>query len=174
MSRTEKLFKEIRKMPLFQQVIPMEASIGWPITIRKNGKVYAKFPFFGQKSTGNGEWDLTPPFATITFDWSNFIPVEYINLRFQNPAPELTWQGTIGVFPHSAIKQRMNTSEYKQKRQELFVMYDELFQALATGKSSKSKDREFSQLFSLLIEEPLIPYYRVIGKKFIDHFLIEI
>lgn len=175
MSHTEHLLQEIRKMPLFQQVIPMEAGVGFPIPIRRNSKVYAKFLFFGQKATGKpGEWSLTPPFAAITFDWSSYIPVEYINFHFQNPAPELDWHGQAGIFPHDAIKQQMNPAEYKQKRQELLVMYDSLFQALATGKSrTKAQDKEFSQLFSLLIEQPLIPYYQAIGKKFIDRFLVQ-
>jgi hypothetical protein len=173
MSRTEQLFKDIRKMPLFQQLIPMEAGVGWPIPQRRNGKLYIKLPFFGQTPTQEkGKIALLPPFSTITISWSNFIPVEYIDLRYSNPAPELNWQEQVGIFPHRGVQQ-MTVETYKQKRRDLLAMYDDLFNTLADGGSrTTEQDAEFSQLFSLLIEPPLIPYYRVLGKKFCDRFLI--
>jgi hypothetical protein len=174
-SRTESLFKGIRNMPLFKQLIPMESGIGWPIPVRRDGKVYLKFLFFGQSSTGEkGKIALTPPFATLTLNWANAVPVEYIDLRFQNPAPDLIWEGQVGIFPHQAVE-RIPINTYIQKRQELFALYDDLFNALAKGDSrTADQDAEFAHLFSTLLESPLIPYYRAIAPKFIDRFLIQI
>lgn len=172
MNRTEESLKHIRKMPLFQQLIPMEAGVGWPIPLRRNGKLYVKLPFFGQVPTGEkGKIALYPPFATITLNWSSFVAVEYVDLRFQNPASELDWETQVGTFPHPAVKQ-MTVEEYKQKRRELLAMYDGLLDTLARGGSrSPDQDTEFSHLFSTLLEPPLIPYYRVLGEKFIARFL---
>ena len=88
LGKTEQLMKDVRKMSIFHQLIPIEAGIGWPIPLRKEGKVYVTLPFYGLSTQKEqGQTLLSPPFATLTIDWSNQIPVEYVNLRFRNPAP---------------------------------------------------------------------------------------
>jgi hypothetical protein len=173
MSRTEQLVKDIRKLPIFQQLIPMEAGIGWPIPVRKEGQLYVKLLFFGQsRAEGRQGVALFPPLATMTLNWKNGVVVEYVNLRFQNPAPELNWQDRAGIFPHLAVKQ-MSVSEYKQKRQELYAMYDSLLDTLDRGGSrSPEEDRKFAELFTMLLEPSLTPYYRAIAGKFVDSFLL--
>ncbi|MGL6342801.1 MAG: hypothetical protein ACRC80_27135, partial [Waterburya sp.] len=170
--QTEKLLKNIRKTPLFMQLIPQEAGVGLPIPLRRNNKVYALLPCFGFKPVEKGKTLLFPPFAKITVQWSNQLPVEYVNLHFNNPAPELQWSGEIGTYPHDAVAE-MTIGEYKAKRQELMQMYDEMFAALenSSGLSPDFK-QQFSDLFSTLIEPPLIPYYQVFGEKFCQNFLV--
>ena len=178
-SRTKDFVKDIRTMPLFQQVIPMEAAVGWPIPKRKAGKLYVKFPFFGQVKMTTEEkarFNLFPPFAMMTFDWQTLGLVEYIDFRFSNPDPELQWEGKapIGIFPHPAIAKQMSIENYIQKRHELYAMYDRLFNVLENGSSqSPEEDSAFSHLFSLLLEPPLLPYYRALGGRFLEHFWVE-
>jgi hypothetical protein len=169
--QTEKLLKNIRKTPLFMQLIPQEAGIGLPVPLRRNNKVYAILLCFGFNAIEKGQTRLFPPFAEITVQWSNQLPVEYINLHFNNPAPELQWSGEIGTFPHDAVA-GITIGEYQVKRKELLLMYDEMFTALenAGGLSSDFK-QQFRDLFSTLIEPALIPYYRVFGAKFCERFL---
>ena len=175
--KTEKLLKNVRKSPLFMQLIPQEAGIGLPIPLRKKigeeMKVYAILPCFGFNPVEKGKTELFPPFAKITLQWSNQVPVEYVNLRFSDPAPELQlqWSGEIGTYPHDAVA-GMTIGEYKAKRRELMQMYDEMFTALEDNSSlSQEWKQQFSNLFSTLIEPSLIPYYRVFGAKFCDRFL---
>lgn len=176
LSQTEKLLKNIRKTPLFMQLIPQEAGIGLPIPLRRKideeMKVYAILPCFGFNPVEKGRTKLFPPFAKITVQWSNKVPVEYVNLHFNNPAPkELHWSGEIGTYPHDAVA-GMTIGEYKTKRRELMQMYDEMFTALENNSSlSQEWKQQFSSLFSTLIEPSLIPYYRVFGAKFCDRFL---
>lgn len=171
LSKTEKLLQNIRKTPLFMQLIPQEAGIGLPIPLRRNQKVYAILPCFGFKPIEKGKTILFPPIAKVTVQWSNQLPVKYVNLKFDNPASELQWSGEIGIYPHDAVA-GMTIGEYKAKRRELLQMYDEMFTALenSSGLSSDFK-QEFSELFSTLLEPPLIPYYRVFGTKFCERFL---
>ena len=179
MSRTENFVQDIRKMPLFKQVVPMEAAVGWPIPRRKVGDLYVKFPLFGQAKITKDEkvnLNLFPPFAMMTFNWQTLRLVEYIDFCFRSPDPELKWQGeiSIGTFPHPAISKQMSVEDYMKKRHELYVMYDHLFDVLANGKSQTSEeDSAFSYLFSLMLEPPLVPYYRVLGGKFLKHFWIK-
>lgn len=169
-SKTEKLMQKIRKTPLFQQVIPMEAGIGWTMPLRRNGKVYAIVPFFSFKSAQTTT--LFPPFATLTVDWATSVPVEYVNFRFRAPATDLDWNQVAGSFPHPAVAQ-LRRSEYLEKRQSLLLLYDEMFDHLAQG--TPFRDRwveQFSTLLRLLMEPALEPYYRAIAPKFFDRFLI--
>lgn len=172
LGKTEELLQSIRQTPVFRQLIPLEAGIGLPIPLRKEGKVYAILPCFGFAPTAQkGQTKIFPPFATITVNWANQVPVEYVNLRFRNLAPELQWEGEIGIFPHPSVA-KMTLSEYKEKRRELLAMYDEMFKMLGsdTGFSSEWIDR-FSVLLRTLLEPSLEPYYRVLGAKFCDRFL---
>ena len=171
-SRTELLMKEVRKMPFYRQMIPQEAGIGWPMPLRKEGKVYITLPFFGFSPTAEaGNTKLYPPFAIATLDWSNQVPVEYVNLRFRNPAPELDWTKQVGTFPHEAIAQK-TVEEYRQLRRELLAMYDRMFDLLAQ-KSPLSPEwsQRFAELLNLLIEPALKPYYLALNPKFFNRFL---
>jgi len=170
LGKTEKLMQDVRKMPLFHQVIPLEAAIGWPIPLRKEGKVYVTLPFYGC-TPQKGQTLLFPPFSTLTLNWANLMPVEYVNLRFRNPAPNLNWEGQIGTFPHEAIAQ-ITRGEYLEKRRELLAMYDEMFVMLIEGVSFSTDwyDR-FNEQLRLLIEPALEPYYRALAPKFCDRFL---
>ena len=170
--KTEELLLKIRQTPLFRQLIPQEAGIGFPIPLRKEGKVYAILPCFGFTPTAQkGQTAIFPPFATITINWANQFPVEYVNFSFRNPAPELQWSGQIGTFPHPAVA-NMTVEKYKEKRHELLTMYDQMFAALEQGTSFSPEwiDR-FGELLSTLLESSLKPYYRVLGAKFCARFL---
>jgi len=171
---TEQVMKNIRKMPVFRQLIPQEAGIGWPIPLRKENRVYVTFLCFGESP--NAERNLTilyPPVATLTLDWSTQVPVEYVSLRYANPWPEGQWDGQIGTFPHAAIA-HMTVGEYKTRRGDLLSLYDEMFNKLAENQpfSSEWKAR-FSNLLRLLMEPALEPYYRILGRKFFERFLEE-
>lgn len=168
LGRTEKLLKDIRNMSIARQLIPMEASTGWSIPLHKECKVYLTVPFFSTNRNSEGKIILFPPFATITVDWKNQVPVEYVDLRFKNPAPELSWTEPAGTFPHAAIS-RMKVKEYEHKRRELLSMYDEMLESLEqNGFFDRQLTERFQKLLGLLLEPPLKPYYRALDPKFFD------
>jgi hypothetical protein len=171
-SRTELLIKGVRKMTFFRQLVPQEAGVGWPIPLRKEGKIYVTLPFFGFSPTAEaGRTQLYPPLAIATLDWSNQLLVEYVNLRFRPPAPELDWTKQVGTFPHPGISQ-MTVREYRQLRQELLSMYDQMFDLLGQNNPlSPEWSQRFSDLLNTLVEPPLIPYYRALNPKFFARFL---
>ena len=116
---------------------------------------------------------MTAPRITSsnTSSRSNRVPVEYQNLRFRNPWPEGDWTARVGTFPHPAVAQ-MKVSEYRRKREELYAMYDEMFEKLAGGgEFSAEWTARFTELLRLLVEPSLEPYYRALGPKFFDRFL---
>lgn len=170
--RMEDVIRSIRKMPMYRQLIPLEAGVGWPIPLRRNKKVYITFPFFGQTYDQNTHQTiLYPPFATITLDWSNQAPVEYINLRFRNLWPEGHWEERAGIFPHTAVA-NLSVGQYREQRKQLLALYGELMESLVRDEDlSPEWEASFSSLLRLLMEPALEPYYRVLGPKFFAHFL---
>jgi hypothetical protein len=176
------LMDEIRKTPIFRQLVPQEAGIGWPIPLRKvmgaehKKKVFVSLPFFGFARIPNSqETALYPPFALLTIDCLTQVPMEYVNLRFRNPWPEGQWEGQIGTFPHVAIA-HLSVSQYLEQRNQLLSMYDELLDALVKDQALSSEwCALFSKLLRTLMEPSQEPYYRVLGQmtgsKFFETFL---
>ena len=166
------LLQEVRKTPIYRQVIPLEAQIGWPIPLRRRKRVFVTLPFFSlERMPTNQESRLYPPFATITLDWLNQIPVEYVDLRFRNPWPETAWDQPAGVFPHPAIAE-LSRGQYEELRTKLLAMYDQLMDTLSNNKPlTPAWKTEFSFLLRLLMEPSLEPYYRMLGQKFFEEFL---
>jgi hypothetical protein len=170
-SKTEQLMQGIRKTPIFNQLIPQEAGVGWLMPLRKQGKVYAIIPFFGMQKKPE-HTALFPPFATITVDWANLQPVEYVNLYFRNSLPEGYWQSSqVGTFPHPAVA-NLKRSEYETERQKLLFLYDEMFDFLTQNITFQPEwTEQFSHSLRILMEPSLEPYYRSIAPKFFDRFL---
>ena len=163
---------DLRHIPIFRQLIPQEAGIGWPIPVRKSGTVYVTVPFYGfEYNKEQQQTKLFPPFATLTFNWENKLPVEYVNLRFRNPWPEGPWQEQAGVFPHPAVA-HLSVGQYQQKREELLAMYDEMLATLAQGGTFSAEwTTAFSTLLRMLMEPALESFYRALAPKFFERFL---
>lgn len=174
-SKTDRLLAGLRRSPIFRQLIPMEAGIGWPIPSRRNGRVYLTLPFFGfgiGASKGQ-RIDLRPPFAAITLDWSSGRPVKYVSFAFESPWPAPATSDAVGSFPHPAVA-ALSVARYKELRAELFEHYDELCESLAGNVAfPASRAARFSELLQILVEPSLMPYYRALGTKFFERFAPE-
>ncbi len=67
----------------------------------------------------------------------------------------------------------MTLDEYKRMLDRLYELYEILLPAFASGKSHAGRGngmvaKEFERIFSILSEQPLLPYYRATGKDFFD------
>jgi hypothetical protein len=173
MGRTEQLLHEVRRMPLFRQVIPGEAGLGWPLPVRRSGRAYAVLPVFGMPRNKDGRIELFAPFAVLTLDWQSHMPVKYVDLKFETPTgfPDSTANAPIGAFPHPAIES-WTVQKYQDARVELLALYDELFDALRTRTTmSRESVQRFGELLRVMAEPSLEPYYRALAPGFCAEFL---
>jgi hypothetical protein len=172
-SKIERLRGDLRRMPLFRQLVPMEAGIGWPVPLRREGKVYLTFPLFSF-GVGRGEVariELRPPFAAVTLSWATGRPVKYVTFAFERPWQDGASNEPAGVFPHEAVRD-FTIETYRRHTAELFALYDALCASLAgEGAFGAEQGARFSELLRLLVEPPLEPYYRALGPKFFERFL---
>jgi hypothetical protein len=160
----------VRRSPVFRQLIPQEAVTGWPLPNRRDDSTYVTLPFHRMSRRGGetGQWDLYPPFATLSFDWGDGRLVAYRDLAYDRPwePPE----GPVGTFPHSS--ETASKRRYLERRAELLVAYDELFQKLATADTFENAwITRFGALLGELMEPSLKPFYRALAPKFVDRFL---
>jgi len=168
----ERMLEELRATPLYRQLVPMEAGIGWPIPLRREGAVFVTLPLFGfgvARSEGK-RIEIHPPFASLTLAWSTKRPTKYVDFAFERPWPKPP-AGPVGIFPHESIA-TLSVGEYRERRSELLALYDELCGVLSgTGSFPADRSARFSELLRLLVEPSLRPYYRALGPSFFDRFL---
>jgi hypothetical protein len=178
-SRTAGLYHDLRRMPLFRQLAPMEAGIGWPIPVRHRPgwrsatSVYVRLPLFGFRPRA-GEVRLYPPFAVITLAWASQAtrprPLEYADLRFAHPWAVNGSPEPVGTFPHPAV--RGTVAEYLAHRDRLFGLYDELLDGLQAGVPFRGPAyQDFGELLRMLMEPSMERYYRSLAPKFCQEFL---
>ena len=176
-SRTGRLMEDVRRMPLFRQLAPMESGIGWPIAVRHRPgwtgttAVYMRLPLFGfqQPPDASRPTVIYPPFATITLDWATGRPVEYADLRYTRPWAMHGPQGAVGEFPHDAIR-GWSAGEYLKSRTRLLELYDVMLDDLRAERPFGER-AEFGELFQTLLDPSLEPYYRALGGRFVEQFL---
>jgi hypothetical protein len=105
----------------------------------------------------------------LTLEWSNSRVVAYRDFRYDPP-----WEiadGPVGRFPHDAVRS-LRRSEYLERRERLLELYDALFESLAgADPGAGAWEGEFAQLFALLLEPGLEPYYRQLSPRFTARFL---
>lgn len=170
-TRTGKLGAAVRRMPIARQVIPMEAMLGWPIPIGRNGRQYVKFPFVGMRPVRQPGVTalLFPPVATITVDWVTGRPVEYADLTYQRPNPELDWTAQAGTFPHPGVQGKVG--DYLAAKDRLFELTDTVLDAGARGQGVPGAvASEYVALLAKLVEPDLVPFYRAIAPRFTERF----
>jgi hypothetical protein len=159
-------------MPLYRQVIPQEAGIGWPLPRRKkeDGRVYVTVPVFGMRPLTGGGAELYPIFATVTVDWGTKTVVEYVDLRYAGLCPKSDDPRPVGRFPHNEIA-GMTVAEYRAAKGTLLALYDTLFDTLgANGEFDAGFSAEFAALFGRLLEPGLESQYRALAEKFVARF----
>ncbi len=171
-SRTEQFLKALSRMPLYRQVIPQEAGIGWPLPRRKkdDGRVYATVPLFGMRPLTSGGAELYPIFATVTADWATKTVVEYVDLRYAGLCPKSDVPQPVGRFPHDEVAD-MTVAEYRAAKGALLTLYDTLFDTLAANREFDAEfSAEFAALFGRLLEPGLDSQYRALAEKFVARF----
>jgi hypothetical protein len=171
-TRTQLLARQTRHSGVGRAVVPMEAGTGFPVPFRSNERAYIIFPFFGTAGrVREGETVFFAPSVLITVDWKTGRPVEYIDCRFRSSWTHVDFTQPIGTFPHPAVA-HFTRSEYEEKRQMLFGLYDQLFNSLTEGGDlSQSWYQQFSESFRTLLEPSLEPFYRALAPKFCEQFL---
>jgi hypothetical protein len=173
-SRTGRLLADLTGLPLTEVFVASTAGLGWPLPVRHDPgfddqvRVYLRVPFYRFEERPGLSTLIFPPYATVTVDWENRQPVEYVDLRYSRPWPMGGSSEPVGVFPHEAAQGPV--AAYNAARERLFGCYDDMFDSLLARRPF-GRAEEFAGLLRRLMEPSLQPYYRILSPQFCRRFL---
>ncbi|MCX7745509.1 MAG: hypothetical protein N2645_01265 [Clostridia bacterium] len=171
LTKIEQLIKQTRNSEIFRKNVPMEASTGFPIPLRKAGQTFIILPYFTLIRKMNEGIFAFPITSAITIEWPTGKLVNYQDLRKVETWKGVVWDRPVGKIPHEAIV-GLTYRDVMEKRKELMSMYDQMFDKLTEGSAfSPEWEERFSSLLRLLMEPFLEKYYRAISPKFFEYFL---
>lgn len=150
----------------------MGYAAGFPILQIKNQSLCLQIPYL--KTHKTGEVDKTQVFPiryTVTLVLPKGDVVKYEDLSFNPAFEKIDFSKPIGYFRHDSIKQ-YNKSQYAEKKEELFSLYDKVINALLFGAEyTKGDEEEMCRLLQIMLEPSLLPQYRVLDKDFYHKYL---
>ena len=170
--RTEQLTRDVRKMPLFRQLVPQEAGVGWPMPFRKANGVYVTLLFFGYgQDPDSGSTAVYPPFSMVTVDWANWRAMEYLDLRYRHPWPDDQCTARAGTFPHQAVA-GLSVAEYRGTSYRDVLRLRRNTRSSGVGNRGSRRSRHaIRERLRVLMEPGLELYYRALSPQFFGRFL---
>lgn len=152
--------------------LPMGYVTGYPVLQIKNGSLCLLIPFLKYKSTGKVDKTLVYPIRyTVCMELPEEKVVGFSDLACAKCFEKVDFSRPIGFFRHESIR-NLNKSQYKEKRTELYEMYDKLAASLLYGDEYTAEDDEkFKALLRLLVEPCQYQLYRVLDGEFYNKYL---
>ena len=152
--------------------IPMGLVAGLPIVQIRNKEVCLIVPYFRFVGSREADKSLVYPIKyTVKVLWSSGRVVGMEDLEYNQMFSKVDFKKPIGKFRHEAIKQ-FNAGQYREKRSELFSMYDKLINHLQDDTEFTEEDEaSFSDLLSIILEPSLVPIYKALDPKFTGRFI---
>lgn len=143
---------------------------GYPIVSIVAGKPCLKVPFLKYKITGEVDKTLVYPVKyVLTYALPSMKAVGFEDLEYNSVFKKVDFSKPIGFFRHDEIKS-LSKKEYKEKKDELFAMYDDFANAIL-NKKAFTKAGEFKKLLGIMLEPSVKPIYKALDEKFYDNFL---
>jgi hypothetical protein len=163
---------ELKKNMVIASTIPMGYIAGLPIVQMKKKKVCLIIPYFNFVRSGETDKSLIHPIKfTVTVLWRSGRVIKMEDMEYDPRFENVDFQKPIGLFRHEAIKQ-YNAGQYREKKSELFEMYDKLIGFLQDGGEYSAQDEEdFKALFNVILEPSLVPIYKALDPKFAAKFI---
>lgn len=160
-----------RQNVIAKHLIPMEMGMGWPILSIRNKKLCVTVPFYQAVVHSDDQTLLFPIAYTMAVLWPNGVIVEYKNLRFDSKYQDIDFSKPVGTFRHDTIK-HLNKSQYIEKRNELYKLYDELITCLFSHEPlAEDSEKKFKETLGLLMEPSLKPFYQAIDIQFYNRLI---
>lgn len=141
-----------------------------PIPVAKNGEPWIVFLFSPSLARPKEPTKISPPSYSIRLSANSGKLKELLSVTPKDFKQKHDIGGMIGEISMPA---NLSFEEFTLKRNRLYELYDELLPVFFAdcdidGPRLRALVKEFNQLFELLSEPPLLPYYLAAGDKFFD------
>lgn len=166
------VINDFRKTSIYKEMIPTKFNCGFPIIQIENRSLCVVLPFYRfQLSHELDKSTVYPIRYCVTILWDTAKPIRFEDLSSNKAFKRVQFEKPIGYFRHDEIK-HLNKAQYYETKDHLYRMYDQLIEYLIDGEEySKESEESFKQLLNMMIEPCLIPFYKVLNRKFADKFL---
>ncbi len=152
-----------------KRLIPQELRYGWPAITLKNGEICITMFYYGmQKIKDKHQYALFPLAYTITALFRTGKIIDFKCLPYDKTFKEVDFNKASGIFPHEAL-QGMTGTEYKEKRTQVFALYDELIACL-TERKPFEHTQDFRELLSMMMEPGHAEFYEALAPKFFTFY----
>ncbi len=168
--RLARLRDEIRRTPLFDVAVPIEAAVGMPLPRMDAGRVCVALPVHGV-APGPAEAIIFPPLALVTVPWTDPstgpVPpriAEYRDLRWSPVVPAGDPDAAIGSHPAG--------EEDVAAMTECLGLVESMLDGLGAGHDlGPGQVARLQAVFPAAIPPALVPHYRALAPRFTDRFL---
>ncbi len=157
---------------LLHSNMPMDYTPGLPMLTVVNGTPYYVIPYLKFRMTG--EVDRTrvfPPRFVVKVCATNGNIVVFQDISSYKRFEKINFQHPVGIFRHAAIR-HFSKASYQQKRNELLALMDRLAASAEDKTKFSGLDNvKLCNLFALLLEPSLKPFYHAIEKDFFETYI---
>ena len=147
-------------------LVPMEASFSLPIPFIKHDQKFLTVLVYGTSRDPSCEGLIVnAPHAAVTVCFPSGELARYENIgRLKRLGEKTPEPGSpVGLFPHPTVA-GLKPSEYAEKRRGLFRLTEKILK-------SGSVPEDYAQLWCLMMEPSLAPYYWTISPNFLREIL---
>lgn len=151
--------------------VPMGLGMGFPMLNIAGDTLLVSVFYYRSILRPEDRTLLMPPEYMLSFEYPNARLALFQNLRVDPRYSAVDFAKPLGTFRHAAIL-HLDRQEYKAHKEALYALLDRLTAYLGgEGAFSGEDEKKLSELFTMLTEPPLHPFYRAMAPQFYQRFI---
>lgn len=163
--------KKINTNSVVRENIPMGLGMSFPVLNITGDRLLVSVFYYRTILRPNDQTLLMPPEYFLTFDYPSAKLTSFQSLWLDSRYSKMNFGKPVGTFRHDAVK-HLDRNGYRQMKTELFDVLNRLIAYLGDEGEFTQKDEEkLSQLYSMMTEPSLHPFYKAISPKFFERYI---
>ena len=167
----QEFLKSAKNNSVVRENIPMGLGMGFPMLNIVDDQLLVSVFYYRSVIRPDDKTLLMPPEYIVTFDYPSGKLISFETLRLDARFAKVVFEKPIGLFRHDAIKD-LTFVEYKEKKDVLYNTLNKLIASLGEeGNFTEEDEQELSNLYSVLTEPALHPFYKLLSPKFFARYI---
>ena len=167
----QEFIKKIKLNNAVRENVPMGFGMGYPMLDIKVDRLLISVFYYRSVVRPADKTLLMPPEYMLTFEYPSGKLVSFESLRMDARFAKVEFAKPVGLFRHEAIK-HLTRNAYQEQREELFNMLNLLIASLGDeGEFTQDDEKKLSDLYTMLTEPGLYPFYRYMSPRFFDRYI---
>lgn len=155
-------------------VVPMGMGAGLPMLEIAGGRLLVSVFYFRSAAKPDDKTELFAPQYIISVGYPDCKLAAFRTLPLEAKYAGTDFSAPAGTFRHDAVK-HLNHKQYADKKDELYALLDKQI-AYIGGEdgvfTAEDRDR-LKELYAMLAEPSLLPFYRDMSPRFFEEYFTE-